>query len=155
MNLLLMRHAKSSWDDEGLGDHERPLNHRGRDAAPKMAQVLFEHNLVPDLVLVSSAVRTRETVDRMLPILGAVEVLVLPELYHAMPIAILKVLDEHARSADTVMVVGHNPGMETMVSNVAGNIVPFPTGAIAHIVMKPHHASQIVAVWRPKELPAE
>ena len=155
MNLLLMRHAKSSWDDEGLGDHERPLNHRGRDAAPKMAQVLVDNNIVPKLILVSSSVRTRETVERMLPVLGAVEVQVVPELYHAMPMTILKVLDEHGRDADPVMVVGHNPGLETTVSNVAGNIVPFPTGAIAHIVMKPHFASQVLAVWRPKELPAE
>ena len=155
MNLLLMRHAKSSWDDDGLGDHERPLNHRGREAAPKMAQLLFDNNLVPKLILVSSSVRTQETVERMLPILGSVTVRVVPELYHAMPMTILKVLDEHGRDADPLMVVGHNPGMETTVSNVAGTIVPFPTGAIAHLVMQPHFPSRVVSVWRPKELPAE
>ncbi len=155
MNLLLMRHAKSSWDDEGLGDHERPLNHRGRDAAPKMASVLVENDLVPSLILVSSSVRTRETVERMLPVLGPVEVVVVPDLYHAMPMTILKVLDTHGRGADPLLVVGHNPGLETTVSNIVGNIVPFPTGAIAHVVFKPHTASEVAGIWRPKELPTK
>ena len=155
MNLLLMRHAKSSWDELDLDDHDRPLNHRGRAAAPRMAEILVENELVPELILVSSSARTRETVERMLPILGSPEVRVLPELYHAMPMTILKVLDEHGNGADPIMVIGHNPGLETTVSNVAGNIVPFPTAAVAHIVLKPHEASEVVAVWRPKELPAE
>ena len=155
MNLLLMRHAKSSWEHQGLDDHDRPLNHRGRKAAPRMAQILVESDLVPQLILVSSSVRTQETVDRMLPILGPVEVKVIPELYHAMPMTILKVLDQHGKGADPLMIVGHNPGMETTVSNVAGNIVPFPTAALAHVVLTPHEASEVLAVWRPNELPAE
>ena len=155
MKLLLMRHAKSSWKDADLDDHERPLNHRGRNAAPRMAQILVENDLVPALILVSSSRRTRETVERMRPILGDVTVKVVPELYHAMPMTILKVIDEHGRGATPLMLVGHNPGMETTVSNVAGNIVPFPTGAIAQIQLTPNEPSEVVAVWRPNELPAE
>jgi len=155
MNLLLMRHAKSSWKEDELDDHDRPLNHRGREAAPRMAGVLVESGLVPALILVSSSVRTRETVERMLPTLGPVEVKVIPELYHAMPLTILKVLDEHGKGVDPLMIVGHNPGLETTVSNVAGNIVPFPTAAIAHVVLKRNESSEVVAVWRPNELPAE
>ena len=155
MNLLLMRHAKSSWETEGLDDHERPLNHRGRAAAPRMAEILVESDLVPQLILVSSATRTQETVERMLPILGSVEVKVIPELYHAMPMTILKVLDQYGKNVDPLLIVGHNPGLETTVSNVAGNIVPFPTAALAHVVLRPNEASEVVAVWRPNELPAE
>jgi phosphohistidine phosphatase SixA len=91
----------------------------------------------------------------MLPILGDVPVKVVPELYHAMPMTILKVIDQHGRGADPLMLVGHNPGMETTVSNVVGNIVPFPTGAIAHVQLVPNQTSEVLAVWRPSELPAE
>ena len=150
-----MRHAKSSWQEEGLDDHDRPLNARGRAAAPRMAEVLVESGLVPQRILVSSSVRTQETVRRMLPILGDVEVVVIPKLYHASPMAILEVLSEAGKGADPLMIVGHNPGLETTVSNIAGNIVPFPTGAIAHAVLTPNESSEVVAVWRPGELPAE
>jgi len=155
MNLLLMRHAKSSWKEDGMDDHDRPLNHRGREAAPRMAQVLVESDLVPSRILVSSAARTQETVERMLTILGPVPVVVIPKLYHAMPMTILQILKEHGQGADPLLIVGHNPGMETTVSNIAGNIVPFPTGAIAHAVVTPNESSKVLAVWRPDELPAE
>jgi phosphohistidine phosphatase len=155
MNLLLMRHAKSSREDDELDDHDRPLNHRGREAAPRMAQVLVESDLVPSRILVSSSARTRETVERMLPILGAVQVEVIPKLYHAMPLTILQVINDHGQGADPLLIVGHNPGMETTVSNISGNIVPFPTGAIAHAVLKPNESSEVMAVWRPGEFPAE
>jgi phosphohistidine phosphatase len=155
MNLLLMRHAKSSREDDELDDHDRPLNHRGREAAPRMAQVLVESDLVPSRILVSSSARTRETVERMLPILGAVQVEVIPKLYHAMPLTILQVINDHGQGADPLLIVGHNPGMETTVSNISGNIVPFPTGSIAHAVLKPNESSEVMAVWRPGEFPAE
>ena len=156
MNLLLMRHAKSSWDCGDLSDHDRPLNHRGRNAAPKMAEVLLENELIPDLILVSSSRRTQETVELMLPILGAVEVRAMPDLYHAGPMKIWGFVEEYARKGSGVlMVVAHNPGLETVVSNIVGGIVPFPTGAIAHIERGPFNRSDVVAMWRPRELPAE
>lgn len=155
MNLLLMRHAKSSWDDDGLQDHERPLNERGRNDAPRMARVLVENNLVPSLILVSSSVRTRETVDRMLPILGDVEVKVIDALYHASSTTILNAIHTHSAGADPLLVVGHNPGMETTLSNILGHIAPFPTGTIAHAVVRPGESGSIKGIWRPRELPPE
>jgi len=152
MNLLLMRHAKSSWDDDALADHDRPLNARGRDAAPRMAKVLVENNIVPKLILVSSSRRTMETVERMMPQLEAVPVKVIPELYHASPMTILEIIHNHGDDADPLLVVGHNPGMETTVSNIAGHIVPFPTGALAHTVIRQGESSEVRGVWRPKEL---
>ena len=152
MNLLLMRHAKSSWNDDELDDHDRPLNSRGRKAATTMAKILIENDLVPKLILVSSARRTMETVERMMPELGSVTVKVVPELYHASPMTILEVLHSHGADADPLLVVGHNPGMETTVSNIAGHIVPFPTAALAHAVIRPGESSEVRSVWRPKEL---
>lgn len=155
MNLLLMRHAKSSWDHEELEDHDRPLNHRGRDAAPLMAEVLVESDLVPAMILVSSSRRTQETVERMLPILGSPIVKIEPGLYHAGPMKIWGFVEKYFRKNDgTLLVVGHNPGLETVVSNIVGNIVPFPTGAIAHVERGPLNQNKVVAMWRPRELPA-
>ena len=153
MRLLLMRHAKSSWADPGLDDHERPLNARGRDAAPRIARVLVENDLVPGLILVSSSVRTRETVDLMLPEIGDVPVKVVKDLYHASAMTILEVIHAHGGGADPLLVVGHNPGMETTVSNIAGFIVPFPTGALAQLSINPGEPSVIEGIWRPGELP--
>lgn len=155
MNLLLMRHAKSSWENDGLSDHDRPLNHRGRDDAPRMAKVMVENEICPQLILVSSAVRTRETVDRMLPLLGDVTVKVVDGLYHASSTEILNVIHKHGGGADPLLVVGHNPGMETTLSNIVGHIVPFPTGALAHAVIRPGETSVIEGIWRPQELPPE
>ena len=155
MNLLLMRHAKSSWDDTSLDDHERPLNHRGRDDAPRIARVIVENEIVPKLILVSSSVRTQETVERMLPLLGDVRVKVVKELYHASSTTILNVIHTHGAGADPLLVVGHNPGMETTLSNIVGHLVPFPTGAMAHAVIRPGEPSSIEGLWRPRELPPE
>ena len=155
MNLLLMRHAKSSWETDGLPDHGRPLNHRGRDDAPRMAKVLVENEICPKLILVSSAVRTQETVDRMLPLLGDVTVKVVDSLYHASSTEILSVIHKYGAHADPLLVVGHNPGLETTVSNIVGHIVPFPTGAVAHAVIQPGRESVIKGIWRPQELPPE
>ena len=155
MNLLLMRHAKSAWDDMELRDHDRPLNERGRNDAPRMARVLVENGLIPTLILVSSSVRTRETVDRMLPILGDVEVKVIDALYHASATTILNTIHTHSAGADPLMVVGHNPGMETTLSNILGHIAPFPTGTIAHAIVRPGESGAIQGIWRPRELPPE
>ena len=155
MNLLLMRHAKSSWDDTSLDDHERPLNHRGRNDAPRIARVILENGIVPELILVSSSVRTQETVELMLPLLGNVPVKVIKDLYHASSTTILNVIHAHGSGVDPLLVVGHNPGMETTLSNIVGHLVPFPTGALAHATIQPGEASVIQGIWRPGELPPE
>jgi phosphohistidine phosphatase len=152
MNLLLMRHAKSSRSDDDLADHDRPLNARGRDAATRMAKVLIENDLVPKLILVSSSRRTMETVERISKELESVTVKVIPELYHASPMTILEVIHNHGANVDPLLVVGHNPGMETTVSNIAGHVVPFPTAALAHAVIRPGESSDLRSVWRPNEI---
>lgn len=128
--LILLRHAKSSWDDPAQADHDRPLNARGRAAAPLVAGWLAAQGHRPDLVLCSSAARTRETVARMpglpLPVIEA-------RLYHADPAMILRVLAE-VQGADCVMIVGHQPGLGELaraLSPPPAMLAEFPTAAAA------------------------
>ena len=154
MNLLLMRHAAAIEVGSIKRDLQRALTARGRHLAPRIAAVLVEQNLVPKRILVSPAIRTQQTVEALLTVLGGVEVKVVDALYQASPMTILEVIHLHGQGADPLLVVGHNPGLETTVSNIAGNIVPFGTGALAHAVIVPGESSEVLAVWRPDELPA-
>lgn len=109
LTLILMRHAKSDWD-AGLDDFERPLNQRGRDAAPAIANWLVDHGHRPDVVLVSGARRTVETWERMASAMPeTVTVQSVPALYHSGPATILSVL--HRQSAPSLMLIAHNPGI--------------------------------------------
>ena len=82
--LFILRHAKSSWDDEGLPDHERPLAPRGEKAAARIAEHMRGEGIAPELVLCSTALRTRQTLAALLPVLpGDVEILLEDELYGA------------------------------------------------------------------------
>nr|NIL98123.1 hypothetical protein [Planctomycetales bacterium]NIP70269.1 hypothetical protein [Planctomycetales bacterium] len=82
--LLLLRHAKSSWDDSALDDHDRPLNKRGKRDAPRMGQLLVQQDLVPDCILTSTARRARKTAEAVAKACGGVVPLTeMPELYHA------------------------------------------------------------------------
>jgi len=108
--LILTRHAKSSWDKPGLDDRDRPLNGRGRKAARELGRWLASRGYLPDEVLSSDSLRTRETwagVAEKLP--RPPEPRWMPELYHADPATMLDVLRQ-ARGG-TVMMVGHNPGI--------------------------------------------
>ena len=141
--LLLLRHAKSSWDNPGLDDFERPLSDRGRRAAPAMGQYLLDHDLVPDYVLCSPARRAAETWEHIAPLLnGAVPVEYEPGLYLASPSAILTYVQSQPVEHEAVMVVGHNPGMESTAVRLTGAGDPelirqmwtkYPTAALAQI----------------------
>ena len=132
--LILTRHAKSSWDDPLMNDHDRPLNERGKAAAADLGQWLASRGYVPGEVLCSDAVRTRATFGGIAPALPAGPMLELkPALYHAGPDVMLAVL-RHAR-ADTVMMIGHNPGIGDFAARlvahapVNADFARYPTGA--------------------------
>jgi phosphohistidine phosphatase len=127
--VYLLRHAKSSWDDPTLADSERPLAPRGRRAAKKIARYLRERGARPELVLSSSAARARET----LVAIGEGEIR--PELYGASAAGLLAVIRGLPDDVSSVLLIGHNPGME----DLAGAFAPlpgekFPTGALATFV---------------------
>lgn len=132
--LILTRHAKSSWDDPLMSDHDRPLNERGKAASADLGQWLASRGYVPGEVLCSDAVRTRATFSGIAPALPGAPVLELkPALYHAGPDVMLAVL-RHA-TADTAMMIGHNPGIaefaHRLVSKTPMNpeFRRYPTGA--------------------------
>jgi phosphohistidine phosphatase len=112
--LYLLRHAKSSWGDKGLDDHDRPLNARGQETASKVGAYMRQIGYVPALILSSTSRRTRETVEAMRASLPNVPVHYARALYLAGPEAILDVLHENAGEAASVMIVGHNPGIELL-----------------------------------------
>ena len=142
-SLLLMRHAKSDWHDSSLHDKDRPLNARGRATAPLMANWLSSNQLLPDLIVCSSAVRTRQTLELMLQQwtehfandLSAVmpETVIEDRLYLATDSTILSVVTGQPNLAGKqhILVLGHNPGMEVLASRLSEQHVEMPTAAIA------------------------
>jgi phosphohistidine phosphatase len=111
--LLLLRHAKSSWSDPGVSDHDRPLNRRGQETAPRIGAYLNGHRLIPDCILCSTARRARETWD-----LASAEMPAAPpasyleRLYNAAARAIVDVARHAPPDANAVLLVGHNPGLQ-------------------------------------------
>jgi phosphohistidine phosphatase len=132
--LILTRHAKSSWDDPLMADHDRPLNERGKMAAADLGDWLASRGYVPDEVFCSDALRTRKTWSGLAPALPGTPILTLkPALYHAGADVMLAVL-RHATS-DTVMMIGHNPGIAEFAARLVARppLNPefgrYPTGA--------------------------
>jgi len=120
MRLWLLRHAKSSWDDTGLPDEERPLAPRGREASDRIRDYLLAEGIEPELVLCSSATRARETLARVLPGLGTeLQVLIEPELYTFDANAVLGRLSRVPKDVASVMLVGHNPAIEELAVRIA------------------------------------
>ncbi len=137
--LYLLRHAKSSWDDPSLEDHDRPLSPRGRKAAKKMAGHLRDSGIHPALVLCSSALRARETLEPISPSLGEpVSIKVERALYGIDEGGLLARLRRVPASVQSVMVIGHNPTLQYLALTLAarGSVrqrleAKFPTGALA------------------------
>lgn len=132
--LILTRHAKSSWDDPLMSDHDRPLNARGRGAATDLGGWLASRGYLPQEVLCSDAVRTRETWEGIAPAIPAApQVTLKPTLYHAGPDVMLAVL-RHA-TAETVLMIGHNPGIAEFAQRIVASppqhpgFARYPTGA--------------------------
>lgn len=132
--LLIMRHAKSSWDNARLSDHDRPLNSRGHRDAPRMGRHLKEVGLTPDLVITSSAERAMSTAEAVALACGYEgEIMVTRGFYHADPEDYLEVLSQLDADADTLLIVGHNPGMEELLEELTGFSERLPTAAVARV----------------------
>ena len=132
--LLLLRHAKSSWNDPTLRDFDRPLNERGLRAAPLIGSLLRERQLQPGLILSSPAERARQTTAL---VSEAAHLKVKPRfderIYEASALALLEVVSQIEDRIDQAMLVGHNPGMEELLMTLTGEARRMPTAALAHI----------------------
>ncbi|MDT8382396.1 MAG: histidine phosphatase family protein [Brevefilum sp.] len=160
-NLLLMRHAKSSWKVSGLSDHERPLKKRGRKDSKRIAQELDKNDLYPHVILSSSATRAKETVEVIVDTLDYENrIIFTDELYMAEPEDFIDVLSDLSDDEDNVLVVGHNPGMEAFLQMIDGEIESLPTAALAHLVLAIESWQELsldtmgdlIGLYRPKEL---
>lgn len=116
--LILMRHAKSAWP-EGVSDFDRPLAPRGEAAAPLMGRWLGQQGFVPEVALVSSAIRTRATWAAVAPELIGTPARFEPKIYNARVQMLLDILRGQTASANTVMMIGHNPGMQELAHGLA------------------------------------
>ena len=148
--LLLMRHAKSSWEELGL--------------APRMGRLIERQDLVPDLILSSTARRARKTARLVAKHCGFEgEITLRDELYHAAPTAFVSVLNAQGSDADRVLLVGHNPGMEAFLWALTDSEEAMPTAALAQVSLDIAHwgelsvasAAELVHLWKPRELTEE
>lgn len=140
--LLLLRHAKSSWDDPSLDDFDRPLAKRGHNAAPRIAREMARRGWQPDYALISPALRTQQTWELVAEILsGNIPHDFVPTIYEAPAARILEAVRAAPEDARCLLVVGHNPGLETLSTFIAspesdadalGRLSgKFPTAALA------------------------
>lgn len=163
--LFLLRHAKSSWDDPGLDDHDRPLAPRGLRASALIADHVRQSGIRPDLVLSSSARRTRETLDRVRPSLGPAEVLIERDLYGASSEHLLQRLRTVPDEIESVMLVGHQPAIQELALRLAAEgpdlealKAKFPTAALATITFDGdwselgQRGAELTAYVKPKQL---
>ena len=159
--LLLLRHAKSSWKHRELSDHDRPLNGRGKRDAPRMATLLAELRLRPDLILSSTAKRARRTAEAVAQRCAHEGLAQLDRrLYLADPADIVDVLREVGGRSPCVLLIGHNPGLEALVAQLTGYVEPLPTAGLAHIELpirgwrslRLTTRGRLVNLWRPREL---
>jgi phosphohistidine phosphatase len=167
--LAILRHAKSSWDDPHLDDFNRPLNERGWKAARRIGRELKERGLKFDLVLSSTAARTRETIDGVQEKYDfGVPIEFEPKLYLASETTLLEFVQGMDEKVRTPLIVGHNPGLELLVSDLTRDdkkglrrrvLGKFPTGALAVLELPVDHWSkvepgtgEIVKLILPKEL---
>ncbi len=165
--LHLLRHAKSSWPDEDLDDHDRPLSKRGRRDAEAIARHLAKRGGAPDLVLSSTAARARATLEPLLDRLKPRRVLLDRDLYLTPGAKLLEHLREAGEDVGTALLVGHNPGLHELALLLADPDSPvelpplsgkFPTCALASYRfgsewrrLKPH-AATLIAYVTPREL---
>ena len=129
--LLLLRHAKSSHAQAGLDDHDRPLNRRGEEEAPLVGRYLVENDLQPQLTISSTACRAQRTTALVLAACGLKSPLLDRRLYLAAPLDIAEIAMEAPEEIDRLLLVGHNPGMESLASHLAGDAIDMRTAHLA------------------------
>lgn len=159
--LLLLRHAKSSWKDSDLDDHDRPLNKRGKRDAPRMGEMLKDENLQPEFMLTSTAKRARRTAEHVAEACGfRGETRMTSDLYEGTVQQHLAVLATVPDFASSVLLVGHNPGLEDLLAVLTSECPALTTAALALIELPINQWSELaegvrgklLKIWQPREL---
>ncbi len=158
--LYLFRHAKSSWADASLADFDRPLNERGKEAAFLMGKVMRQRHVSPANVVCSPAKRTRKTLKVAFESAGLNSQVNLEEgVYLASAEKLFALLSNLDDSQESVMLIGHNPGLEDLVTGLTGRYERFPTATLTELELDIDcwrairmGCGRIVWLVRPKEL---
>jgi phosphohistidine phosphatase len=153
LTLSLLRHAKSNWDNPGAKDFDRPLAKRGEEAAPRMGAFMAKNGIAPELILCSPAVRTRQTLDLVLPQLAGTATVAYEEAFYlAAPSVLLARLRKVGAKVHHLMIVGHDPGMQGLATELSGSgdaealealARKFPTAGLAVIRFKAREWAKI------------
>jgi phosphohistidine phosphatase len=159
--LLLLRHAKSSWNNPSLRDFDRPLNERGIKAAPLMGEFMRKQGLDPDLILVSTAERARQTAGLLIEagnLKG--EVKYEKRLYDASISLLQEIVAETPDKFNELLIIAHNPGLEELLARFTGHVQHMATASLALISFDIDSWSetlnrdgQLELFAKPKELP--
>lgn len=159
--LLLMRHAKSSWDEKDQDDFDRPLSKRGKKNAPLMGEMFKDEKLKPEVILASAAVRTRQTAELVMEEMKfRGDVCFLNSLYLAEVEAYVKEIQRIPEEINCALVIGHNPGLESLLQMTTGKVESLPTAAVAYLKLSVSSwtefsvqtPAELVHLWRPKDL---
>jgi phosphohistidine phosphatase len=160
-NILILRHAKSSWRDLALADIDRPLNKRGKRDAPRMGILLREEDLVPDLIISSPALRARKTAKAVSKNSGYEgEIDIQKDFYPGDPDSFIEAFYSIANEIDRVLIVAHNPGLEELLYVLTGESARLPTSALAQVSLPVDKwldldddtEGKLVNLWLVKEL---
>jgi phosphohistidine phosphatase len=162
--LLLMRHAKSSWKESNISDHDRPLNRRGKYDVPLMGKLLRDQKMNLDLIISSTALRAETTANLIAKAVRYKGKIILDKsIYNAEPIDLLSILSNSSDEYNSILLVGHNPTMEETVQMITNSPeITMATCAIAHLTLsidtwtdlkeKQTFSSKLENFWTPKEL---
>ena len=159
--LLIMRHGKSSWKNDKLADHDRPLAKRGRIDVPKMGLLVRDEDIVPDIILCSTARRARETTELFIDSSGFDgPVQYHRSIYQGYVSDYIDLFQALGQTYKIAMAIGHNPGVEELLSTLVDVDEWMPTACIAQIevsieewqALNEYSTGELVNLWRPREI---
>ncbi len=157
--LLLMRHAAPGGKQPGISDHDRPLHSSGEEQAKRIGRLIKKEGARPDLILSSTAERAKRTAELVSESCGSDLPWLVPELYLAGPEEWLRQLGPLPDEYGTVMVVGHNPGLEGLLQALTGSAETLAPAALADLTLQIDGwnelsraaAGRLQRIWRPQE----
>lgn len=158
--LLIMRHAKSSWDNPDWSDYERPLNKRGLKTAPFMGNIIYKNDIQPDLIIASAAKRAKQTAILVKESAQVEKPIQFEEkIYEASATTLLYLATEFPDKYQTILIIGHNPGIEEFIRLLTGDYCSMPTTSLAKVLLNIDSWKEIglnkgflETVLRPKDL---